>query len=102
MVFPIVGGVIQGEGYSGQPSGYPDIILDHPRYHGYIEFKGEKTKLRADQKLVIQKLKETGANVYIVRSPNIIEDEEGRQLLTFVQTGIALLHSLEGLVNGQT
>ena len=89
-VFSIVGSKMQ-------KGAYPDIILDHPKYHGYIEFKNESTILRADQIIQIKKLKLTGANAFVVRAPHFIENEYGDRLTTFLQSGLGLLLALEGL-----
>lgn len=90
-VFSIVGSRMQ-------KASYPDIILDHPYYHGYIEFKNENTILRADQIIQIKKLKATGAHAFVVRAPNVIENEYGDQLTVFLQSGLGLLIALKGLL----
>ena len=65
---------------------WPDLWLvvrqgDH-NWHGWIEFKGEKTKLALAQKLVLRRLAATGVPAIIYRQPNIVEDYEGNILQT--------------------
>lgn len=92
-VFSIVGSKMQ-------KNGYPDIIVDHPYYHGYVEFKGHDTVLEIHQYQRIKLLLATGANVLIVRAPNRVEDEEGNLLLTFpLDLGNPGIHLLIALHN---
>lgn len=55
-------------------SGYPDRIVWHPRWHGWIEMKGVSTKLATRQRAVLQRLEERcPGRAVIVRS--LVEDE---------------------------
>lgn len=91
-VFSIVGGRMQ-------KAAYPDIILDHPYYHGYIEFKNEDTILRGDQIIQMKKLIKTGANAFVARAPNRIEDYRSELITTFVQSGLGFLIALKGIID---
>ena len=66
-----------------QQNSWPDIYVAHVYWSGWIEFKGLKTKLRKDQKVLIEGLQIRGANAVIVRAPDKIEDAAGALLSRF-------------------
>lgn len=79
-------------------SGWPDIFVAHSYWIGFIEFKGEHTVLRKDQQFIIKRLKEKGVNVFIVRYPDLIQDELGNVLGVFKpSSGSSLLKELQSL-----
>ena len=65
IIIPYVGSAMQFRGV-------PDIYLAHNRYCGFIEFKGEETKLQPIQTKVMMQLREKGCKAYIVRAPCLI------------------------------
>lgn len=90
-ILPIVGNKMQ-------PGAWPDLYIAHIFYNGWIEFKAEDTLLRPDQVKKISRLKEREVPAYVVRVPNIIEDEFGTQLDTFdSDKGIDLILKLAKL-----
>ena len=54
-------------------AGFPDVYNSGSLYNGWIEFKGQKTPLRTNQKVIIRDLIKHGDNVCIVR---FIRDED--------------------------
>ena len=65
IIIPYVGSAMQFKGV-------PDIYLAHRRYCGFIEFKGEDTKINQVQTKVMMSLRNKGAKAYIVRAPRFI------------------------------
>lgn len=66
---------------NGQMAGIPDLYVAHPRFHGWIEVKWERGKLRPLQRHRITELHSVNVPVLVVRGPGgEIEDAEGRVL----------------------
>jgi hypothetical protein len=78
-----------------QQNSWPDIYVAHKYWIGWIEFKGEKTKLRKDQAMLLEELWKRGVEAYVVRCPNLIESYTGNSLETFCpNTPVELLKVL--------
>jgi hypothetical protein len=67
MIFPIVASRMQ-------PPGWPDRIIVHKNWTGFIEFKGESTAIRPVQVVVMRNLRKRGKIVYLAREPGILYD----------------------------
>lgn len=66
IVFPIVGGMMQG--------GWPDRAVWHRSWHGLIELKGERTPLSQRQHFNLGLLwKRRPGSVWIAREPGILQ-----------------------------
>ena len=100
MIYPLIGQKIEtkaGKIYAGQVA-WPDRLIVHKYWQGLIEFKGLKTKLRDEQRIIIRRLKERGMSVYVVRYPGVVQDEEGNELCV-IMDGLDLLKKLRDLEN---
>lgn len=78
-----------------QSPGWPDRYVCHPAFHGWLEFKGENTRLRPLQRAVMERLNlRRPRTALVVRAPGRVEDHEGRLLDEFDGTGGSLLAAL--------
>lgn len=48
-------------------SGWPDCYIAHPRYNGFCEFKGAKTPIFHDQRIIIKNLVRNGTAAFYLR-----------------------------------
>ena len=81
-----------------QASAWPDIYVAHTYWTGWIEFKGEKTLLRNDQKIMIERLIARNVYAFVVRYPNRIQNSKEILLSTFTTFDAAdLLRKLRDL-----
>ena len=81
-----------------QENSWPDIYVAHKYWTGWIEFKGEKTRLRKDQALKLEQLCERGVQTYVVRYPNRIESYTGNLMCKFNPSDpVSLLRVLRSL-----
>lgn len=111
IVLPIIGGVASGykdrAGVSyAMEAGMPDIFCAHKYWSGFIEFKGEKTRLTTKQKDMIAKLnKRSNILAIVCRCVDIIspvsekyriENEKG-ELLGVFHDGLSLVKKLAEL-----
>ena len=88
LVFACVGGVMQ-------TAGWPDRYVAHKLWTGWLEFKGEKTRLTIKQHHIIYTLnKKRPGTAYVIRWPNRIEDCNGDLLANFDGHGKSLLTQL--------
>ena len=65
-----------------QTRGIPDRFVAHPKWSGFLEFKGAATRLELHQKILIEKLVKRGVNCQIYRYPNRIENTAGDLIAT--------------------
>jgi hypothetical protein len=86
-----------------QEPGWPDRYVHHRYWHGWLEFKGEHTRLDKKQRIIIARLNErVPDSAFVVRWPDRIEDEEGELLATFNGTGHDLIEALKLLKENTT
>lgn len=87
LIFAIVGSRMQ------EP-GWPDRYICHTWWHGWLEFKGEHTRLTPHQTRIINFLnsRQPGC-AYVVRWPGILLDAQGTGLARFTN-GKELLERL--------
>jgi len=73
-VVPFVGHIM------GMP-GMPDRFIAHPKWSGWLEFKGKHTKLEDIQKIRIKALKLRGVQAWVIRDDGDgnckVEDTDG-------------------------
>jgi hypothetical protein len=79
--------------------GQPDRYISHRSWHGWIEFKDEKTKLKPIQAMRIKEMNERApGTAYVARFIGDeflnIEDHEGNVLLEGANAPIAFLNGL--------
>lgn len=76
LVFAVVGGNMQAPGW-------PDRYVHHKHWQGWLEMKDKA----AVSSLQAQRIKELNArapgSAFVIRFPNLIEDENGNELGTF-------------------
>lgn len=48
-------------------SGWPDLHVDHVRYHGWVELKVRDGSVDANQRIIARRLERTGARVCVIR-----------------------------------
>jgi hypothetical protein len=89
MIFPIVASRMQ-------PPGWPDRIVVHKNWHGFIEFKGEHTAVRPVQAVVMKNLRKRGKLVYIAREPGLLIDPYDSRVVGEFDSGSAMLMLLAG------
>lgn len=84
-----------------QQNGVPDRYVAGPGIYSFacwLEFKGARTQVRLDQKLVIRNLRARDRTCcYVVRYPGRVEDEVGALLAAFDGTGLGLMKALKEL-----
>jgi spore maturation protein CgeB len=91
LVYPITGSKYQVKGV-------PDLYVCHSKYIGWLELKVKEHKCESDQKYHIRELRKRGANAFVVRPPNRVEDEHGELLAMYVDNSIPdLLDVLKAL-----
>ncbi len=83
--------------HSYNEAAWPDLYIVHRFYRGWIELKGQTTKVEDHQKAMIRKLKERGDVVYVARYPDLIQNEEGVLFQHFDGTGKGLIFTLHAL-----
>jgi len=67
-----------------QAPGWPDRWVCHRRWRGWLEFKGDNTRLTALQRKRIRDLNDRQpGSAFVVRHPNRIEDCDGNLIATF-------------------
>jgi len=77
-----------------QQNGVPDRYVCHQLWQGWLEFKTTKGRLSTAQKIFIQRMNLSRKGVaFVVREPNIIENEKGDTLSHFAN-GFDLLLKL--------
>lgn len=77
--------VIPYVGSTRQPIGYPDRHVIHRLWIGWIEFKSVKGRLRPAQKIRMRMMNDARPHTaVVVREGDIVEDESGNVLFTFV------------------
>lgn len=82
---------------SAHASGWPDRIVWHPKWRGWIEFKGEKTQVAKRQKANIATLnRRRPGTAVIVRYPGICYDFNEVELFRF-SNGRMLIEKLAEL-----
>ena len=86
--------VLNTHGEKYQQRGWPDLYIAHTFYIGWIELKGEYTKLEPHQKKMLKELRKKGINAFVARYPNLIQNYEGVLLSRFDSTGKGLLIQL--------
>jgi hypothetical protein len=84
MIFPIVASKMQ-------PPGWPDRIVVHKGWTGFIEFKGESTAVRPVQVVVMRNLRKRGKIVYLAREPGILYDPIDCRVVGYFNCGSELL-----------
>lgn len=90
--FAIVGGKFQ-------KSGLPDRVIAH-RTTGvmFLEFKGEKTKVKPIQRYVMNEMRRrVESSCVVVRCPDRVENPDGTLLCRFDGSGHGLLLALAAL-----
>lgn len=93
MVFHIVASLMQ------EP-GWPDEHVTHRYWQGFIEFKGEKTRLEKKQEIIIRELnKRQPMSAVIARYPDRIENHKGELIAHFDGTGRGLILKLKELMD---
>ncbi len=89
MIFPIVASRMQ-------PPGWPDRIIVHRLWVGFIEFKGVNTAVRPVQAVVMKNLRRRGRVVYIAREPGILIDPLDDRVVGEFTDAAAMLNLLTG------
>lgn len=75
-----------------QSSGIPDRYVCHTLWHGWMEFKGEVTRITKLQKIFIRDHNARQlCSAVVVRFPDRVEDYNGLCLIHFDGTGYGLL-----------
>ena len=67
LIFAIVGGEMQAPGW-------PDRAVICHGHTFWLEFKGEKTRVRPLQKIIHRRIADRGGKIFIVRYPGVIEN----------------------------
>ena len=90
-----------------QPSGYPDRIVWHAWWTGWIELKGHRTRVQRNQRLRMRELNRRRAgSAYVFRFVDgssearwagTVEDQEGGVLSTIVDDPGVILATLQFL-----
>lgn len=97
LVYPLVGNAFA-------PAGWPDRYVAHRYWNGFLEFKGDNTKVELHQQDVICELRKHGVSVWVVRRGNndddVIRIENETGALFFYTTPNKLLQALRD--NGST
>lgn len=82
-----------------QAPGWPDRQVTHRYWMGWLEFKGETTKVTKLQKKRIRDLNaRQPGTAYVVRYPDKIEDQDGNLQALFAN-GLDLIKALQELRN---
>lgn len=81
-----------------QMLGVPDRWVCGPQVFGFacwLEFKGKRTQIRLDQKLLLGRIRARAPwAAYVVRWPGLVTDENGVELAEFDGTGRDLMEAL--------
>lgn len=80
-----------------QAPGWPDMLIIHRRFHGFVEVKNEKTQVTPLQRRRILDIKSRGFPAIVLRMPNKLEDENGNFIKHFDGTAINLLQVLRSI-----
>jgi hypothetical protein len=92
--------VIPYVGNFRQQNGVPDRFVAHNLWCGWLEFKTARGRLSTAQKIFIGRLNVARKNTaFVIREPNIVEDRDGKVLLTF-KGGFDLLLKLYHIKEG--
>jgi hypothetical protein len=70
-----------------QRVGLPDTFVAHRLWHGWLEFKSERGKLKEHQRIFLKQMNERGVPAFVLRAPNIVESFDGVVMFTFDGTG---------------
>lgn len=108
MVFAVVGGAAQRSDSREerapvvmQQPGWPDRYVHHKYWAGWLEIKGEKTRVTDLQAKVMRELNNRRpGSAFVLRLPGLIESESGETLADlsgFEWTGIELIRALHAL-----
>lgn len=78
-----------------QQPGIPDRHVCHAHWGGWLEFKGERTRLTDVQKIFVREQnRRRPGTAFVVRAPDRIEDHEGVLVSYFDGTGHDLVLKL--------
>lgn len=84
IVLPVVGTAAGG-------SGWPDTLIVSRKITFFIEFKGQKTKIKNHQTTMMNRLRKKGEIVYVLRYPGLLQEPDGSPICE-IPDAFTLLH----------